>query len=322
MIDLAEEWRQQDACRRKPDAKSHWDKRAATYSFKDAPDEYLRAFIEKAGIVGGECVLDMGCGTGSLSFALARMGCSVVAADFSEGMLARVRERASGSGTLSELAGSSSILGGSSPCLMANEAGFAGDTSCPLKGEGPASLVSAGKVLPLKMSWEDEWGCFGLGKNSVDVAIASRSLITHDLEDSLKKLSKVAKSRVCVTVGTGISPRIDMRVARAMGLELERHNDALFVFGIAHDLGYEPTVSYIRSPRIKVYASPDEAYHSLLRTKEYVADSASQVNDEECEQRLRAFLDQHLIENYEDDVPCWMLDEPRVVPWAFIRWDV
>ena len=312
MIDLAEEWRRLDARRRKPDAKAHWDKRAETYSFKDAPDEYLRAFITKAGIAGGERVLDMGCGTGSLSLALAGMGCSVIAADFSEGMLSRVRENAA-----------------SIPLSIAD---CSGRRAHP--GEDPdeppfcsrvqefVSSASSGKVLPLRMSWEDDWAQFGLEADSVDVALASRSLITHDLEDSLKKLSRVAASRVCVTVGTGVSPRIDMRVARAMGLELEVHNDALFVFGIAHQLGYEPTVSYIHSPRMKCSVSPDEAYHSLLRTKEYVADGASQVSSEECSRRLRLFLEWHLVERSEGAVRCWTLDEPRVVPWAFIRWDV
>lgn len=102
MINLAEEWRKLDATRRKPDSQAHWDKRAETFSFKDAPDSYLRAFIGKAGIAGGECVLDMGCGTGSLAVALASMGCSVVAADFSEGMLSRLRANALEKGMLAD----------------------------------------------------------------------------------------------------------------------------------------------------------------------------------------------------------------------------
>ena len=53
-------------------------------------------------------------------------------------------------------------------------------------------------------------------EGSVDVAVASRSVITHDLEDSLQKLSAVARERVCVTVGTGVSPRVDMRVAQEL----------------------------------------------------------------------------------------------------------
>ena len=318
MINLAEEWRKLDAHRRKPDAVAHWDRRAETYSFKDVPDSYLSAFIERSGIAGGERVLDMGCGTGSLALALASMGCSVVAADFSDGMLSRLRKSAAGKNLLFD-EGSSCVGARNVRFEASGREGYRGGAlDCPR----PGNSVPSGTVLPLKMSWDDDWDRFGLGANSVDIAIASRSLITHDLEDSLRKLSQAARSRVCVTVGTGISPRVDMRVARAMGLKLERHNDALFVFGIVHDLGYEPTVSYIRSPRAKQYVSPDEAYCSLIKTKDYVADGARQVSDADCERRLRAFLSAHLVGHAQDGKQYWELDKPRVVPWAFIRWDV
>ena len=306
MINLAEEWRKLDGRRRKPDSQEHWDERAKSFSFKDTPDAYLQSFISKAGITGEETVLDMGCGTGSLAVALASLGCSVVAADFSKGMLDRLCSKATEKGMLRE-GGASEHGSDDSP---------AGDVGAyPLE-------VQAGKILPLRMSWEEDWTNYGLEEGSVDVAVASRSVITHDLEDSLQKLSAVARERVCVTVGTGVSPRVDIRAARAMGLELERHNDALFVFGIASDLGYEPTVSYIHSPRAKSYISPDEAYYSLLRTRDYLADTADQVSVEESACRLRNFLADHLVEIEEDDTKRWTLDQPRVVPWAFISWDV
>lgn len=306
MINLAEEWRKLDGRRRTPDSQKHWDERAKSFSFKDTPDAYLQSFISKAGITGEESVLDMGCGTGSLAVALASMGCSVVAADFSTGMLDRLRSKAAERGVLWERGSSGLYSGGSSAGSVKTR----------------PSEIEAGKILPLRMSWEDDWSNYGVEENSVDVAVASRSVITHDLEDSLQKLSAVACEKVCVTVGTGFSPRVDMRVARAMGLELERHNDALFVFGIASDLGYEPTVSYIHSPRTKSYISPDEAYHSLLRTRDYLADTIDQISVEESACRLRNFLAGHLIEIEEDGAKRWALDQPRVVPWAFISWDV
>ena len=306
MINLAEEWRKLNGRRRTPDSQKHWDERAKSFSFKDTPDAYLQSFILKAGITGEESVLDMGCGTGSLAVALASMGCSVVAADFSTGMLDRLRSKAAERGVLWERGSSGLYSGGSSAD---------GAKMRP-------SEIEAGKILPLRMSWEDDWSNYGVEENSVDVAVASRSVITHDLEDSLQKLSAVACEKVCVTVGTGFSPRVDMRVARAMGLELERHNDALFVFGIASDLGYEPTVSYIHSPRTKSYISPDEAYHSLLRTRDYLADTIDQISVEESACRLRNFLADHLVEIEEDGTKRWALDQSRVVPWAFISWDV
>lgn len=306
MINLAEEWRKLDGRRRTPDSQKHWDERAKSFSFKDTPDAYLQSFISKAGITGEESVLDMGCGTGSLAVALASMGCSVVAADFSTGMLDRLRSKAAERGVLWERGSSGLYSGGLSAGSV---------KTCP-------SEIEAGKILPLRMSWEDDWVNYGVEENSVDVAVASRSVITHDLEDSLQKLSAVACEKVCVTVGTGLSPRVDMRVARAMGLELERHNDALFVFGIASDLGYEPTVSYIHSPRTKSYISPDEAYYSLLRTRDYLADTIDQISVEESACRLRNFLADHLVEIEEDGTKRWALDQSRVVPWAFISWDV
>lgn len=102
MINLAEEWRKLDGRRRKPDSQEHWDERAKSFSFKDTPDAYLQSFISKAGITGEETVLDMGCGTGSLAVALASLGCSVVAADFSKGMLDRLCSKAAEKGMLRE----------------------------------------------------------------------------------------------------------------------------------------------------------------------------------------------------------------------------
>ncbi len=294
MLDLAEEWRKLDAVRHKPDAQAHWDKRARTYSFHDAPNDYVRSFIRNMQLAGGESVLDMGCGTGSLAVPLAKTGHAVVAADFSEGMLERVRENAAACGV---------------PVVDA--------------ASGDALPVAQGTICPVHMSWEDDWAQFGLGENSVDVALASRSIITHDLEDSIRKLSSAARRRVCVTAGTGVSPRVDERVARAMGLKLERHNDALFVFGIASDLGYEPTVSYIHSPRMKTYSSPDEAYYSLLKTMEYVGDAPQQVSADLAAARLKDWLSGHLVhERSADGDPRWHLDQPRDVPWAFISWDM
>ncbi len=338
---MAEEWRRLDAVRHKPDAQAHWDKRARTYSFHDAPNDYVRSFIAKMGLVGGESVLDMGCGTGSLAIPLAKLGHRVVAADFSEGMLERVRENASAAGVpLGEwnpgrVGAVEQAIPGASGLVQEATACVHGASGCAQNGlalgcEEPTeptanggSDSTTGVVFPLRMSWEDDWARFGLGADSVDIALASRSIITHDLEDSIRKLSTAARKRVCVTAGTGVSPRVDERVATAMGLALERHNDALFVFGIASDLGFEPTVSYIHSPRMKTYASPDEAYHSLLKTMEYVGDAAQQVSAEQAAARLKDWLASHLVEAATPEGgKCWHLDKPRDVPWAFISWDV
>lgn len=318
MIDLAHEWRVLDRTRRRPDSAAHWDERAKTYTFKDAPGSYVNSFIEKMGLSGSERILDMGCGTGSIAIPLALRGHEVVAADFSRGMLERVEKNAK----------AAQVLHPDYP------GGFL--TNCS-NGLSPCSICKTGKtyarsgVIPLRMSWEDDWELFGLPSKSVDVCLASRSIITHDLEKSIQKLSETARKKVCVTAATKYSPRVDERVAKAMGLNLEKHNDALYVFGIAMELGFEPEVSYIRSVRSKSFATREEAFQSYLELLEYVDDSADQISIDEAKEKLNSWLDEHLV-FCACDTSCvkssssldgrWVLDEPRVVSWAFISWNV
>ena len=73
--DWNEEWKELQKARRAADDASHWDKRAATFGSKDAPNPYVERFLDLAGIRPGESVLDMGCGTGALSMPLGT-GCS------------------------------------------------------------------------------------------------------------------------------------------------------------------------------------------------------------------------------------------------------
>lgn len=303
MLDLAEEWRALDRVRRRPDTAAHWDRRAMTYTLADTPNDYVREFIRNMALTRPSRIFDMGCGPGSLAVPLARAGHQVIAADFSEGMLARLRDNAAGSGA--PLLDTDAVLARS------------GGAFCGCSTERRA----VPGVAAMKLSWDDDWRVAGLDAESVDFAIASRSIITHDLEDSLAKLSSVARERVCVTVATGFSPRVDVRMARDIGLATQRHNDAVYVFGIASDLGFEPEVSYIHSRRARIFASREEAFEKLMETVEIVDSAHEQLALDEARRRVGAWADAHL-------VPCsggdgrWTLDEPRVVPWAFISWDV
>ena len=106
-----------------------------------------------------------------------------------------------------------------------------------------------------------------------------------------------------------------LKLASEMG---RVQDDAVFVFGVAHELGFEPEVSYIHSPRTRTYASRDEAYHALLKTLDYRDPSIEQVDRETATQRLRDWLLIHLIPGKEEGT--WQLDKPQIVPWAFISW--
>ena len=61
----------------------------------------MERFLELARILPGETVFDMGCGTGALSVPLGQAGHTVVAADFSAGMLGVLREELDAHGVTS-----------------------------------------------------------------------------------------------------------------------------------------------------------------------------------------------------------------------------
>ena len=133
-----------------PNDASHWDRRSVTYgkhAGRAAADERhdvgeydVRSLSARASSRGRAC------STWAVAWAfspcrLPTMGCHVVCADFSEGMLGRLRERAEAAGVLD-------------------------------------------RIEIRKLAWDDDWRGAGVGPDSVDVAIASRSLATYNLTDA------------------------------------------------------------------------------------------------------------------------------------------
>lgn len=88
------EYRTMQQFRRKTDDAAYWDKRAQTFTTKDAPNAYVEDFLQRAAILPGETIFDMGCGTGALALPLAHAGHNVCAADFSAGMLDQMMQQA------------------------------------------------------------------------------------------------------------------------------------------------------------------------------------------------------------------------------------
>lgn len=81
------EWIKLQDFRRTADNAEFWDKRAPSFGSKDAPSPYILRFMELMDPQPESTFLDMGCGNGGLAVPLAQAGHTVVAADFSRGML-------------------------------------------------------------------------------------------------------------------------------------------------------------------------------------------------------------------------------------------
>uniref|UniRef100_A0A7C9N7W4 Class I SAM-dependent methyltransferase n=1 Tax=Muribaculaceae bacterium Z82 TaxID=2304548 RepID=A0A7C9N7W4_9BACT len=280
------EWQELQRLRRRKDDSAYWDKRAATFTTKDAPNRYVEDFLRLADIKPGETVFDMGCGTGALAVPLGQAGHKVVAADFSQGMLDAMQRNLDAAGVTT--------------------------------------------VFPKCMSWDDDWAAFGVRTGMVDVAIASRSIATDDLRNSLMRLTDVARRRVCITLSTGSSPRVDERILSAVGLSQVLGRDYLYAFNILADEGLKPQVDYINSTREDTFATPEDAYDDFAKM---IRDAGS-VGATEAElaaacDRLRGWLEENLEPNPhagERDSKgvvqgAWHLKQPRIVAWAFIAWE-
>ena len=165
-------------------------------------------------------------------------------------------------------------------------------------------------VFPKLMSWEDDWPAFGVREGMTDVAVASRSIATADLRDALLRLTEVARRRVCITLATGSSPRVDERILAAEGIRAE--------------------VRYIDSTRDDTFASPEDAYEKLAAMiDDSSAVRASDTERQRARANLREWLTANLVPNESAGAPdrkgipqlAWRLAEPRTVTWAFLAWN-
>lgn len=175
----------------------------------------------------------------------------------------------------------------------------------------------AKRIETKELAWSDDWLRAGIKPGSYDIALASRSIITSDMEDALKKLNEVAQRRVCITVTTGMSPRLDGRMLTDIGIVPHKHNDALYAFGIASELGYFPQVSYITSYKNEVFDSEETALKKYQDMLEIAQVTLTKEQRKRAEKAIAAWVKKHLKKVAEG----WELDEPRKVIWAFIFWD-
>jgi ubiquinone/menaquinone biosynthesis C-methylase UbiE len=175
-------------------------------------------------------------------------------------------------------------------------------------------------VRAMQMSWEDDWEKQGITDESVDVCFASRSIAVTDLKEALLKLTCVARRRVCITLATGASPRVDERILSELGVKHTLGCDYLYAFNILAQLGYKPEISYIKSERADTFENFEAARENLAKM---IKDSARYVPEKECAaalDKLDVWLKDNLIQINDDEKP-YRLRHPRVITWAFISWD-
>lgn len=185
-----------------------------------------------------------------------------------------------------------------------------------------ARYFEVGNLIETKLlAWDDDWNAAGMKPNSVDVALASRSIATTDLEGALTKLDRTARKRCCITLVANASPRYDEHVMDAIGASVTRSHDFVYAFNILIGMGRLPEVAYIHSPRRDTFDSLDSGVADFARMLE--------GGNEDKLEELRSYIAAHMIENPQAGQPGskgepqgrYMLDHVRTVHWAFISWN-
>ncbi len=181
---------------------------------------------------------------------------------------------------------------------------------------------AAAEKLPITshlLAWEDDWEEAGLGKDSVDVAFASRSLMSGDVSACVRKLDAAARSRAAIVVPDSLLPSRDPRLLTYLGRSARRPRIVRDATRALASLGRLPVFATTRTFRPMRFSSFDEARADLRRL-------AGPETFTTREHRLfDAYAAQHFVRRaaeFPSGEPSemWVLDYKLPVTWVFIGW--
>lgn len=181
---------------------------------------------------------------------------------------------------------------------------------------------AAAEKLPITshlLAWEDDWEEAGLGKDSVDVAFASRSLMSGDVSACVRKLDAAARSRAAIVVPDSLLPSRDPRLLTYLGRSARRPRIVRDVTRALASLGRLPVFATTRTFRPMRFSSFGEARADLRRL-------AGPETFTTREHRLfDAYAAQHFVRRAAESPSgepseMWVLDYKLPVTWVFIGW--
>ena len=179
---------------------------------------------------------------------------------------------------------------------------------------------AAAEHLPITshlLAWEDDWEAAGLGTDSVDVAFASRSLVSGDVPACVRKLDATARSRAAVVVPDSLLPSREPRLLTYLGRTAKRPRNARKVLRALRTMGRIPTQATTTTVRPMRFSSFDEARADLRRL----------AGPEPFTAREQRLFDAYAAQHFVREAPAdpseateghWVLDYALPVTWVFI----
>ncbi len=190
-------------------------------------------------------------------------------------------------------------------------------TACDLSGKMLERLEEqaqaddvASRIDLRQLSWLDGWEDLPVA----DVFLASRSLYSTDLRETILKMERHARRRVCLTVSTIDGPAHDNTMLRAIGRPCSERSESVYVVNLLLQMGRFPELSYISHVK-PVFGSTAEELRSEFERED------GPFTPEEA--RL---LEEFIAEQFEptekpDGTPAMARRYDRPVRWAFIAWE-
>lgn len=209
--------------------------------------------------------------------------------------------------------------------------------------ESAARDAGTSTISTMQLSWDDDWAARGIHENGFDVCMASRSINTNDLQDSLRNLTSVARRRCCVTLPAGPSPHIDGRMLKEIGMPPAPSFDSIYALAILQGEGFDPELTYIDTLREDVFESFEAALAKHVKMACFALEvaarrdttaneatsnaatgiTANSISEDELGKRVESWLEQNLVTSTDDrGKEVLTLSNPRHVSWAFVSWNV
>ena len=181
---------------------------------------------------------------------------------------------------------------------------------------------AAAENLPITshlLAWEDDWEEAGLGENSVDVAFASRSLMSGNVFSAVRKLDAAARSRAAVVVPDSLLPSRDPRLLTYLGRSARHPRVVRDVTRALAALGRVPIFATTQTFRPMRFSSFDEAHADLRRL------AGPKLFTPREERLFDAYAAQHFVREavtnaWGESEDQWILDYKLPVTWVFIGW--
>lgn len=166
------------------------------------------------------------------------------------------------------------------------------------------------------LDWNEDWEAAGIEENSVDIAIASRSLPTSNPRPYLEKLERAARKRVAVSVSGSSLPARDPKLCAFIGREVPEKRDDVVVLDELAKMGRQPSLSYIPCERPLKSESREWIVYELRKMA-----GREELSSKE-EGLFEEFVDRHVRRVEIDGSQSYRLDYELIVRWALIQWDL